>query len=107
MDQMAHQQQEEWTEDAEEVLINLWRNEPCLYDVNAKIYSNKHMRQKKIEEFSVIVGKSDAEVKRHLNSLRTQFMRYRKALPSGSAAKKRPARDSSGCWNNAHGLCHI
>ncbi|XP_071944047.1 uncharacterized protein [Antedon mediterranea] len=81
-----------WSEEAESCLIDLWRNEMCLYDTTSKEYSNRQLRQKKVEEFAVILGKSDIEIKKHINSLRTQFMRYRKSLPSGSAARKRTAR---------------
>lgn len=76
-------------EDQEAVFIDLWQEKPCLYDIGSKSYSNKNEKRKAISEIAEKMEMSADAVSKKLTSLRTQYSRLIKALPSGSGSVAR------------------
>jgi hypothetical protein len=72
------------SDEQEALFIELWREKPCLYDVSCKSYSNKNEKRKATEEIAEKMSISADSVTKELVSLRTQYARLIKALPSGS-----------------------
>jgi len=42
----------EWTDDAEEKLIDLWQQNACLYDITSKAYSDRAKKRSALEYIS-------------------------------------------------------
>ena len=42
----------EWTDSKEDILVDLWQQHPCLYDVGNKSYSNRNEKQKALTAIS-------------------------------------------------------
>jgi hypothetical protein len=74
---------------AEADFIELWRENPCLYDVTSKSYSNRNQKKKAIDEIADKLKLSADAVTKKITSLRTQFSRLIKPLPSGSGCVAR------------------
>ncbi|XP_005089366.1 uncharacterized protein LOC101847004 [Aplysia californica] len=70
------------------LLVDLYRNQPCLWDSTSPEHANKHLRQKALEEILKDAGYPVTEdnvtvLKRKINSLRTTYVReLRKVLDS-------------------------
>jgi hypothetical protein len=82
----------EWTEDKEDILIDLWRKYPCLYYVGNKSYSKRNEKQKALNEMSEKLSITPFNITKHLSSLRTQYTRLVKPSPSGSEYVTKTAR---------------
>jgi hypothetical protein len=83
----------EWTDAKEDILIDLWRQYPCLYDVGNKSYSNRNEKQKALNEISEKLTITPFNITKRLNlSLRTQYSRLVKQSPSGSGYVTKTAR---------------
>lgn len=81
-----------WTEAREEELISAWRGLSALYDTSSSAYSNRIARGKATKELAQMMGVTGTEITKKITSLRTQFTRYSRQLPSGSGAVKRTTR---------------
>ncbi|MGH0145444.1 UNVERIFIED_CONTAM: hypothetical protein FKN15_044069 [Acipenser sinensis] len=78
-----------WTKEREDELVQMWSNNPCLYDCSVKAYSNRISKSNAATEIAKALGTTSAEVMKRITSLRTQFLRLIKAPASGSEGKKR------------------
>lgn len=45
-----------WSEEKEELLIEMWRDRQSLYNVSLPAYHNKHTKSKKLEEIRKAIG---------------------------------------------------
>ncbi|XP_042364129.1 uncharacterized protein wu:fb74b10 [Plectropomus leopardus] len=77
-----------WTRDMEDLLVDLWKQYECLYDVSSDTYHNKLEKERCWEEIAVALDLSVEEVKVRATSLRTQYTRVLKPLTSGSGKNK-------------------
>ncbi|KAL1492535.1 hypothetical protein ABEB36_010775 [Hypothenemus hampei] len=84
-----------WDHRQIKTLIELYRNNPCLYEYRNSLYRNKHARNKALEEIRTALYKlglnvSIAEIKSKFNNLRTTFLvqhrKYLSSLKSGSGS---------------------
>ncbi|XP_059892346.1 uncharacterized protein LOC132446202 [Gadus macrocephalus] len=82
-----------WSEEREEKLIRLLEDQPVLYDVASKGYSNRDSKRRACCEIAVAIGVSEKEVGKKIHSLRTQYNRYSKAPASGSAGGRTGRQD--------------
>ncbi|XP_030234456.1 uncharacterized protein LOC115559629 [Gadus morhua] len=82
-----------WSEEREEILIWLLEDQPVLYDVASKGYSNRDTKRRACCEIAVAIGVSEKEVGKKIHSLRTQYNRYSKAPASGSAGRRTGRQD--------------
>ncbi|KAF7708774.1 uncharacterized protein LOC124385086 [Silurus meridionalis] len=81
-----------WSEDVEDQLISMIQERPPLYDITQKLYANRSVKAglwREIEDKLVI---SEKELKKRWESLRTQYIRYKKLAPSGSSGAQRTGR---------------
>ncbi|XP_026113223.1 uncharacterized protein LOC113091810 [Carassius auratus] len=79
-----------WNEASEDALISMIQERPALYDITEKSYSNRLVKAEmwcEIENKLVI-----SELKKRWDSLRTQYMRYKKQGPSGSSGSQKTGR---------------
>jgi hypothetical protein len=44
-----------WTVELEERLVDLWEENPCLYDVGSKGYSNRDLKRKALDGMGAIL----------------------------------------------------
>ncbi|CAL8406529.1 unnamed protein product [Arctogadus glacialis] len=82
-----------WSEEREEKLIWLLEDQPVLYDVGSKGYSNRDSKRRACCDIAVAIGVSEKEVGKKIHSLRTQYNRYSKAPASGSAGGRTSRQD--------------
>ncbi|CAL8237559.1 unnamed protein product, partial [Boreogadus saida] len=61
------------SEEREEKLIRLLEDQPVLYDVGSKGYSNRDSRRRACCDIAVAIGVSEKEVSKKIHSLRTQY----------------------------------
>ncbi|XDV22961.1 hypothetical protein PO909_027702 [Leuciscus waleckii] len=79
-----------WNEASEDALISMIQERPALYDITEKSYANRVAKAEKwreIENKLVI-----SELKKRWDSLRTQYMHYKKQGPSGSSGAQKTGR---------------
>jgi hypothetical protein len=50
--------QTQWSVESEELLIELWQENPCLYDISSKEYANKVAKKKAIDEMAMKLSMS-------------------------------------------------
>ena len=67
----------------EESLIELWTENPCLYDISSPGFSNRLEKRKALEDMGSKLNLSADAVWKRLTSLRTQYSRLLKQPPSG------------------------
>ena len=72
------------SEEQEAIFIEVWQENSCLYDIGCKSYSNKHEKKRAVMEIADKMNISADAVTKKITSLRTQYSRLMKALPSGS-----------------------
>lgn len=80
-----------FSEDQEAIVIELWQERPCRYYVGCKSYSNKNEKRKALAEVGEKKNMNIDAVAKKLTSLRTQYSRLIKALPSGSGTVAKTA----------------
>lgn len=82
----------EWTDEKEDSLIDIWQQHPCLYDISSKSYSNRNEKQKATNEIAEKLCTTAVNIAKRLTSLRTQYARLIKPLPSGSGTVVKTTR---------------
>ncbi|XP_056443046.1 uncharacterized protein LOC130379928 [Gadus chalcogrammus] len=82
-----------WSEEREENLIGLLEDQPVLYDVGSKGYSNRDSKRRACCDIAVALGVSEKEVGKKIHSLRTQYNRYSKAPAPGRAGGRTGRQD--------------
>ncbi|XP_033466660.2 uncharacterized protein LOC117246795 [Epinephelus lanceolatus] len=78
-----------WTVDMEDLLVDLWKQYECLYDVSSDTYHNKAEKERCWEEIAVALDLSVEEVKMRATSLRTQYTRVLKPLALSGGKKNK------------------
>ncbi|KAL1005899.1 hypothetical protein UPYG_G00065330 [Umbra pygmaea] len=81
-----------FNEETEEQLIQLIQERAPLYDITEKRYSNRVAKTQLWREIENALSISEKELKKRWESLRTQYSRYKRLPPSGSAGEKKTAR---------------
>ncbi|XP_034540816.1 uncharacterized protein wu:fb74b10 [Notolabrus celidotus] len=76
-----------WTVQKEERMVELWADQPCLFDINSRTYHDRVEKEKQWTEIAEALQMPVAEVKTRSLSLRTQFSRLLRPRPSGSGEK--------------------
>ncbi|KAK9977020.1 hypothetical protein ABG768_018841 [Culter alburnus] len=82
-----------WTNQKEEELVCLWEERPELYAVGVAAYTNRDARGNAVRSMATALGISEAEVKKKMESMRTQYSRYLKSPPSGSGGYHTPRQE--------------
>ncbi|XP_073718166.1 uncharacterized protein [Misgurnus anguillicaudatus] len=82
-----------WTNQKEEELVDLWEERPELYAVGVAIYTNRNARGNEFRSIATALGVSEAEVKKKIENMRTQYNRYLKSPPSGSGGNHTPRQE--------------
>lgn len=62
-------------DERDDAFIELWRGQPCLFDISCKAYSNKNEKIKAVEEIGQKLQMTPVAVNKKLTSLRTQYSR--------------------------------
>jgi len=67
-----------WTKEAVQILIDAYKNEPCLYQTKNPNYHNKHLRYESLKRICGIVNTirpniTEKECSTKFNNLRNQF----------------------------------
>ncbi|XP_038078666.1 uncharacterized protein LOC119745994 [Patiria miniata] len=81
-----------WCDEKEETLVEMWSQRNCLFDVSSRGYSNRQLKRQSIQECSSVLEIAVDDISKKMTSLRTQYSRLVKPLPSGSGAKKKTPR---------------
>ncbi|XP_075999917.1 uncharacterized protein LOC142993136 isoform X2 [Genypterus blacodes] len=81
-----------WQEETEEQLVCMVQERPALYDITENVYANKVLKTHLWREISDRLRVSEKELKKRWQSLRTQYIRYRKAAILGSCGAVRTGR---------------
>ncbi|XP_067296095.1 uncharacterized protein [Pseudorasbora parva] len=81
-----------WTEASEDELISMNQERPALYDITEKCYVNRVAKAEMWREMANKLVISEKELKKRWDSLRTQYMRYKKPGPSGSSGAQKTGR---------------
>ncbi|XP_061575399.1 uncharacterized protein C19orf47 homolog isoform X4 [Cololabis saira] len=79
------------TQDIEEQLIAMIQERAPLYDITEKCYANRVVKTQLWQEIETKLVISE-ELKKKWDSLRTQYTRYKKLAPSGSAGAPKTGR---------------
>ncbi|KAJ8333288.1 hypothetical protein SKAU_G00421840 [Synaphobranchus kaupii] len=82
-----------WTAEREDILVQLFEEQSCLYDTSLKAYSNRISKKNAICHIAERLGIGDKEVSKKMHSLRTQYNRYAKMCPSESSGMKTARQD--------------
>ncbi|XP_018360502.1 PREDICTED: uncharacterized protein LOC108759517 [Trachymyrmex cornetzi] len=81
-----------WPKQVVEVLIDAYKDEPCLYAINNPNYHNKHLRNEALKHISAVVStirpysnEKDCSVKLHnlRNQFNTENAKVRQSIKSG------------------------
>ncbi|XP_067284019.1 uncharacterized protein [Pseudorasbora parva] len=81
-----------WTEASEDELISMIQQRPALYDITEKCYVNRVAKAELWREMANKLVISEKELKKRWDSLRTQYMRYKKPGPLGSSGAQKTGR---------------
>ncbi|XP_052409727.1 transcription factor Adf-1-like [Carassius gibelio] len=81
-----------WNEASEDALISMIRERPALYDITEKSYSSRVEKAEMWREIENKLVISEKELKKRWDSLRTQYLRYKKQGPSGSSGCQKTGR---------------
>lgn len=79
-----------WSHEQVDILIEMYRIRPCLYDVKSPAYKNRLLRNKAYEEIqqelrAIRPATNVVEIKSKINGLRTTFLtEYRKGKHYGT-----------------------
>lgn len=77
-------EKKKWDEQSEELLVDLWCDQECLYNITSKDYFNRDLKRREMEKIADALGTSADEVKKKMTNLRTQYGKLRRKGPSGS-----------------------
>ncbi|KAF7641728.1 hypothetical protein LDENG_00273810 [Lucifuga dentata] len=81
-----------WREETEEQLVCMVQERPALYDITENLYANKALKTHLWREIADNLFISEKELKKRWQSLRTQYIRYRKAAVTGSCGAVKTGR---------------
>lgn len=76
-----------WTAELEDILVDLWQDHECLYNVSSKNDHNHYDKDKSWGEIAAVLSIPVEEVKTRVTTLRTQYTKLLKSQPSGSGEK--------------------
>ncbi|KAJ8349681.1 hypothetical protein SKAU_G00248110 [Synaphobranchus kaupii] len=77
-----------WTPERVDILIDMWEESPALFDIRSQLYTCRIAKQNAAKKISDCLGTTEHEVKKKMESLRTQYGRCLKLPASGSEGGK-------------------
>ena len=85
---LESKEEEKWTDEDIEMLINFYKENPLLWDISLQEYRNRDSRRLAFKKLSELLNKTEEECKKQWHSLRVQFnkncTRHESSKKSGS-----------------------
>ena len=99
----------EWSKKNTSVFIDLLKDRNCLWQVGCKDYKNKVLRDAAIKAITAtmsrhIVGLNEEDIKKKINTLRTQFRRELRLLAASKKSATEVHEPKLWCFQKLHFL---